>query len=102
MKTYKGDFDIIIPKTSLLCSIIKQYETLYDNQTWLGNNLCEGERYMVKVNYYLNGYTIKGLKKALKGEVKFDMTMKLDEDGIFKINANKINGEYSKSIQKKY
>ena len=57
---------------------------------------------MTKVNYYLNGFKIKGLRNDLKAKVKFDMIMKLDEVLILKVNANEINGEYSKSIQKSY
>ena len=56
---------------------------------------------MAKINYYLNGFTIKGLRNTLKGEIRFDVTMKFDEDGILKVKANKINGENSKSMKLK-
>ena len=99
LSLYNGNFSIIIPKnTSLPCSITKRYETAYDNQTEVSFNFFKGEKYMVEDNNYLYDFKIHNITKAPKGEVKFDVTMKLEIDGILKINVNEINGSHSKSI----
>ena len=98
--TLKGKFYVIIPKnTTLPCSLTKKYITAYDNQTHLRFDVYQGERYLSKDNYYLNGFSIKGLRKARKGEVEFNVTMELDEDGILTVSAKEINGSHSNSIQ---
>ncbi len=53
---------------------------------------------MVKDSNYLNSFNINGLREAPKGEVKFDVTMELDKNGILKIKVNEINGNHSKSM----
>ncbi len=40
----------------------------------------------------MKGFSIKGLRKVPKGEVEFNVTMELDEDGILTVSAKEING----------
>ena len=72
--------------------------TIFDNQTVICFPVYKGEKEFVKDNYFLNSFTIYGLRKARAGEVKFNVKMELDENGILKVTANEINGNHSGGI----
>ena len=73
-------------------------KTVSDNQTEITFPVYQGEKEFVKDNYYLNSFTIDNLRKAPAGDVKFNVKMELDENGILNVTANEINGILSGGI----
>jgi molecular chaperone DnaK (HSP70) len=69
-------------------------ETAFDNQTGMTFAVYQGEKEFAKDNYFLNSFTIHGLRKAPAGDVKFNVKMELDENGILNVTANEINGTH--------
>ena len=45
-----------------------------------------------KDNYFLNSFNISELRKAPKGEIKFNIKIELDKNEILKASANEIEG----------
>ena len=72
--------------------------TAFDGQTKVIFPVYQGEKEFVKDNYYLNSFTIDNLRKAPAGDVKFNVKMELDENGILNVTANEINGILSRGI----
>ena len=73
-------------------------ETVSDNQPKIIFTVYQGEKEFVKDNYLLNSFTIDNLRKAPAGEVKFNVKMELDENGILNVTADEINGILSRGI----
>jgi L1 cell adhesion molecule like protein len=76
----------------------KVQKTARDNQQIIAFKIYQGERQFCKDNTYLGEIRINGLRAAPKGEVKFKITMELDENSILKVNAKEINGEHEKDL----
>ena len=76
----------------------KVQKTARDNQQTIAFKIYQGERQFCKDNTYLGEIRINGLRQAPKGEVKFKITMELDENSILKVNAKEINGEHEKDL----
>ena len=76
----------------------KVQKTARDNQQTIAFKIYQGERQFCKDNTYLGEIRINGLRAAPKGEVKFKITMELDENSILKVNAKEINGEHEKDL----
>ena len=49
-------------------------------------------------NTYLGEININGLRPAPRGEVKFQITMELDENTILKVHAKEVNGDLEKDL----
>ncbi len=74
------------------------FKTIRNDQTRIIFPVYQGEKEFTKDNYFLNCFTIKGLRKAPAGDVKFNVKMELDENGILKVTANEINGNHTGGI----
>jgi len=66
--------------------------TIYDNQTSVIFPVFQGENELTNNNYFLNSFIISGLREAPAGDVKFNVKMELDENGILKVTAKEIDG----------
>ena len=83
----KNVMSIIIPKnTQLPCKLSNIYENK-ENQKNACFPVYQGENKMALDNYYLDSFTFYGLRPAPKGEIKFNVKMELDENGILKVSA---------------
>ena len=96
----KGDrMNFYIPKgMKIPTKVQKVQKTARDNQQIIAFKIYQGERQFCKDNTYLGEIRINGLRAAPKGEVKFKITMELDENSILKVNAKEINGEHEKDL----
>ena len=65
----------------------KIYHTLHDNQEEVEIEVYEGESALVKENNLLGKFRIKNLPKKKAGEVEFDVTFKIDANGILTVTA---------------
>ena len=94
-----GLMSIVIPKNCILPhKHTKTYITIFDYQKEINIRIYQGENKYVKDNYYIGGFKLKGLRKALAGEVKINQTMELDENGILKITAEEQGSDNLKEI----
>ena len=75
----------------------QQYFTVYDNQESVRIEVYEGEHFFVNENNLLGQFFIKNLPKKKAGEVKFDVSFKIDANGILTVTSelceNKDNKE---------
>ena len=96
----KGDrMNFYIPKgMKIPTKVQKVQKTARDNQQTIAFKIYQGERQFCKDNTYLGEIRINGLRAAPKGEVKFKITMELDENSILKVNAKEVNGEHEKDL----
>ena len=89
----KNYMTIMIPKNTPLPYTYKlTAETNYDNQISFIFKVFQGENELTDNNYFLNSFTISGLREAPAGKVKCLITMELDENGILNVTANEIDG----------
>ena len=94
-----GCMDFFIKKNvQLPYTHVDTLETVSDNQPKIIFTVYQGEKEFVKDNYLLNSFTIDNLRKAPAGDVKFNVKMELDENGILNVTANEINGILSGGI----
>ncbi|KAL5971732.1 Heat shock cognate 70 kDa protein [Taenia solium] len=63
------------------------YINAHDNQTEMKFIVLEGERVRVRDNYLLGEFTLTGLPPRPRGEMKFDLTYEIDENGILHVSA---------------
>jgi molecular chaperone DnaK (HSP70) len=61
-----------------------------DNQTDVLFQVYEGERIMAADNHKLGEFALHDLEKAPKGEIKFDVVFRIDENGILNVSARDI------------
>ena len=95
----KKVMSIIIPKnTQLPCKLSNIYENK-ENQKNACFPVYQGENKMALDNYYLDSFMIYGLRPAPEGEIKFDVKMELDENGILKVSAKEIGGSHYEEIE---
>ena len=81
------------PPTNIISLISSFFKfASFNNQTEIDFPIYQGEKELAKDNYFLNSFTIKGLRKAPAGDVQFNVKMELDENGILNVTANEING----------
>ena len=95
----KKVMSIIIPKnTQLPCKLSHIYVNK-ENQKDVTFSVYQGENKMALDNYYLDSFMIYGLRPAPEGEIKFDVKMELDENGILKVSAKEIGGSHYEEIE---
>ena len=83
-----GKMAVIIPKnTTIPCTKIKRFQTVYDNQSYFGIGIYEGENENVEDNYNLDNFIIDNLTLGPKGSVKMKVTFSLDKDCILTVIA---------------
>lgn len=63
------------------CSVTKQFCTAHDNQTVVVHNVVEGESEKASENVSIYSRVTENLPKKPKGEVKFNDTLKVNENG---------------------
>ena len=95
-----GRMFFLIKKNIQLPYIIEQgFQTSFNNQTEIDFPIYQGEKELAKDNYFLNSFTIKGLRKAPAGDVQFNVKMELDENGILIVSAKEVGGEHYGEIK---
>ncbi|EUB55475.1 Heat shock cognate protein [Echinococcus granulosus] len=62
-------------------------QTASDNQTSVLTSIFEGERAMAKDNYFLGEFLVKGFPAKPRGEIKFEDTFEIDENGILHVSS---------------
>jgi len=83
-----GKMVFIIPKnTNIPCSKIKRFQTIYDNQTYFGIGIYEGENPYANKNYNLDNFIIDNITQGPKGSVRMKVTFSLDKDSILTVTA---------------
>ena len=101
-KKEKNITSVLIPKNVLLpFEKTETFSTSKKNQTKIAFDVYQGENYYSKDNTHIGGFVIKNIRKAEEGEVEFDVTLKLDENGILSFLVLETdNGKYKKKFIK--
>ena len=83
-----GEMDIIIPKNSKIpFEKTEKYKTADDNQTKAKIIIYQGENFYTEDNTFIDEYTIPNLIPKPKGEIVFDVTFKINENGILTVKS---------------
>ena len=79
---------VVIPRHSKIpITITGNYQTASDYQKSILINVYEGENKYVKDNHFLGGFNLVDIPIKKAGEVKDDVTFKIDENGILTVTA---------------
>lgn len=90
--TNETDSDPLIPKnTPLPTEVTKVYYTARDNQPSANIQIVEGESIFAKENHKLHSFTLRGLPIRPKGEVKIQVKLKVDANGIMELSAEELS-----------
>ena len=100
IKELGNKMSIIIPKwTSIPTEKTKVYQTIEDNQPVMKISIFEGENDYLKYNKLLDTFNLIELPQKPKGEVKCEITFKIDENNILSVTAKETSTGLSKNIQ---
>ncbi|GJQ73586.1 putative heat shock 70 kDa protein cognate [Trypoxylus dichotomus] len=92
--THEGfkEYSVVIPKNSIIpISKIRRYGTHYDYQTKVTFPVFEGEAPHTKDNIFLDKFSICEVPPRPRGEEKFDVTFRIDMNGILRITAENVS-----------
>ncbi|KAF4514003.1 UNVERIFIED_CONTAM: hypothetical protein B566_EDAN018679, partial [Ephemera danica] len=85
-------YSIIIPKDSLIpCQHKKRFETAFDNQNGMFNEIYQGEKSEADKNTLLGQFSLTNIRVAAAGETKQDVTFTIDANGILHVVAQEVS-----------
>ncbi|KAE8736986.1 hypothetical protein FOCC_FOCC017558 [Frankliniella occidentalis] len=83
-----GKFSRVIKRnTPIPCKNTRTYVTFEDNQLELGSKIYQGERPLVKDNYYLNKEYRIAVPRLPAGQAKTDVTFEIDASGLLTVTC---------------
>ena len=97
----EGNFmSFIIPKGKKIpyCNTVKNYRTVEDFQKRGRISIYEGENKYVKYNHFLGEFIINDLPLKKRGEVKIEVTISIDINGILYVKAYETSKGVSNAI----
>lgn len=88
IETTGGVMSVVVKRnTPIPVRKTSRYSTEEDYQDAIDVLVFEGERQMTKDNNLLGEFTIRGIKRAKRGEPKIDVTFDIDVNGILNVTA---------------
>ncbi|KAF0894609.1 hypothetical protein E2562_001907 [Oryza meyeriana var. granulata] len=79
---------VVIPRnTAIPTKKVKDFTTLYDNQTIVNIPVYEGESASTKDNNLLGKFRLSGILPAPVGVPHFDVTFDIDANGVLNVSA---------------
>lgn len=97
--TDEKDSDPLIRKgTRLPAEATKEYFTMYDNQTSANIQIVEGESTLAKENHTLHSFTLRGLPRRPAGEVKIQVKLKVNINGMMELSAEEFSNKTKLSV----
>ncbi|XP_058762933.1 heat shock cognate 70 kDa protein 2-like [Vicia villosa] len=99
-----GDvMNVVIPRnTSIPVKITQSFVTTYDNQSYLSNDVYEGERTRASDNNLLGSFTLSNIPPAPRG-YSINVCFDIDENGILTVTAkDKSTGNMNEITINKY
>ncbi len=104
IETIGGVMSKVIERNTTIPTTQTQIFTTEDDyQTEMSVDIYEGERTQTKYNNYLGSFELVGIRKALRGVPKLEVTFTLDGNGILCVKAKDLdtNSENSLTINHK-
>ena len=99
IETLNGVFSPIIERNSCIpIKITKKFTTDSDNENEINIKIYEGERKLVKDNFLIGNFLLKGIEKAKKGVPVIEITFSVDVNGIINVSAKDIRSESESTI----
>ena len=97
----KGNLmSVIIPRgTKIPVKKTRKYQTAHDYQKFLLIKVYEGDKKYVKDNHLLGMYKLVDIPIKPKGQVKYDTTFHIDENGILIVNSVETSKGITNSIK---
>ncbi|CAN1173362.1 Luminal-binding protein [Linum perenne] len=87
-----GLMSVIIPRnTPIPTKMTNVYWTIKDRQTSMNIMIYQGERPLSKDCIKLGGFVLYNLTPAPRGDIKVDVTLEIDENGILTVTAREKN-----------
>lgn len=78
---------IIERNTTVPCSHSQIFTTAANFQTTVEVNVLQGERHFARDNKSLGKFTLKGIKRAMRGIPQIEVTFDIDANGIVSVSA---------------
>ncbi|MGE5341861.1 MAG: molecular chaperone DnaK [Candidatus Omnitrophota bacterium] len=88
VRTYGGVFTRVIEaNTTIPTNRSSVFSTVDDNQSEVEIRIFQGEQPVAEDNKFLGKFILKGIKPALKGVPRIEVTFNIDINGILKVTA---------------
>lgn len=91
--------NIIDRNTTIPTKQTQIFTTEEDFQTEMSVDIYEGERTQTKYNNHLGSFDLTGIKRALRGVPKLEVTFSLDSNGILSVTAKDVDTGSENSIE---
>ncbi len=99
VKTFGGSYTRIIDaNTTIPTNRSLVFSTAEDNQTEVEINVYQGEREIVEENKLLGEFTLKGIRRALKGLARIEVFFSIDINGILTVTAIDLSTKNEKKV----
>jgi len=82
--------NIIYKNSKIPVKKTERYITMYDNQTSVSVEVCEGENLLIANNKLLDKFILEGITPRPRGEAKIDVTFEINKNGVLKVSASEI------------
>ncbi len=95
-----GEMHVLIPRNTTIPTEKKEdrFTTAADNQPAIEIKVLQGERPLAKDNKVLGTFVLDGLPPAPRGVPKFEITFKLDANGILNVKAKDLGTNKEKDL----
>ncbi len=91
--------NVIDRNTTIPTKQVQMFTTEDDYQTEMSVDIYEGERTETKYNNHLGSFELIGIKRALRGVPKLEVTFLLDSNGILSVKAKDLDTNSENSIE---
>ncbi len=92
--------EVIIPRNTSIPTIVQKFYTTYqDNQSGFKIHIVQGEGSTVHKCRSLGRFELTGLPKKPAGEVKLEVSFKVDSDGILVVTATELESGKSCEVE---
>jgi len=99
IETLGGVLTPLIPRNTTIPTTKSQvFSTAQDNQPAVDIMVYQGERPMAHDNKLLGHFQLSGIKPALKGQPRIEVTFSIDVNGIVKVTAKDLDTQKSQDI----
>ncbi len=99
IETLGGIMTPLIPRNTTIPTTKSQvFSTAQDNQPAVDIMVYQGERQMAHDNKLLGHFQLSGIKPAMKGQPRIEVTFSIDVNGIVKVTAKDLDTQKSQDI----
>jgi len=100
IETVGGVFSVLIDRnTTIPITRSEVYTTAQNFQTSVNVKVFQGESHMTRDNKFLGDFELTGIKRALRGVPKIEVTFEIDSNGIVHVTARDLSSGQEQDIR---